>query len=351
MSDASGLDLRALTRYLERAVPGLLRGPLQGRLIAGGRSNLTYLITDGTSRWVVRRPPLGHVLQTAHDMSREYRVMTALAGSDVPVPETIALCHDPQVTGAPFYVMSFVDGMVLRTRQQLESLPAGAPQPLADGMVDTLARLHAVDPPHVGLQDLGRPGGYLERQVRRWGKQLAASHSRDLPELDRLGLRLAASVPASFRAGLVHGDFKLDNVVIDPADPGRALAVLDWEMATLGDVLTDVVNLVMWWDGIRDESGALFAAAPAEVPGFPSSDRLVERYARLTGTSPSSLAWYAGLSSYKLAAIFEGMYYRYTEGFTVGEGFDQLAGLAPALARRGHAALDTGTVSPPSPCT
>ncbi len=347
MTDPHGLDLDALTRYLEQESPGLLAGPLQGRLIAGGRSNLTYVVTDGGSQWIVRRPPLGHVLETAHDMSREHRVMAGLAGSEVPVPDMVALCQDPTVLGAPFYVMSFVDGTVLRSREQLEAVDARAAEVLADAVVTALARLHAVDPAQVGLQDLGRPEGFLERQVRRWGKQLAASHSRDLPELDELGARLRASVPASPRAALVHGDFKLDNVVIDAADPGRVLAVLDWEMATLGDPLTDVVNLALWWDGIRDESGALFTAAPADVPGFPTSARLVERYADLTGTTPALLAWYSGLACFKIAAIFEGMYYRDRQGLTVGEGFSELAGLAPALARRGLAALESGAGSAP----
>jgi len=338
-----GLDLRALAAYLDREVPGLLAGSLTGHLIAGGRSNLTYLVTDGSRTWVVRRPPLGHVLETAHDMGREHRVMAALADSEVPVPDMVALCRDPDVLGAPFYVMSFVDGTVFRTEGQLAELSPGAAGAVADGLVDVLARLHAVDPAAVGLGDLGRPSGYLERQVRRWGKQLESSRSRDVPALEELGRRLAAAVPASSRAALVHGDYKLDNVVVDPADRSRVLAVLDWEMATLGDPLTDLVNVVLWWDGVRDADGVPFAAVPAEVPGFPPSSRLLERYATATGADLRALPWYLGLVCYKLAAIFEGMYYRDTQGLTVGEGFDRLAGLAPALAQRGHDLLDGGS--------
>ncbi|MDP9458710.1 MAG: phosphotransferase family protein [Actinomycetota bacterium] len=340
--DPHGLDLAALTAYLRDEAPGLLAGPLSGRLVAGGRSNLTYLVTDGVGTWVVRRPPLGHVLETAHDMGREHRVMAGLRGSQVPVPEMIALCRDPEVIGAPFYVMSFVAGTVYRTRDQLAEVSPSGARELADGLVDVLANLHAVDTQAAGLADLGRPAGYLERQVRRWGKQLDASHSREVPDLASLGRRLAESVPVSRRMALVHGDYKLDNVVVDPADHGRVLAVLDWEMATLGDPLTDLVNVVLWWDGVRDTEGVPFAAVPAEVPGFPSSTHLLDRYATASGDDLQGLPWYMGLACYKLAAIFEGMYYRDTQGLTVGEGFDRLASLPPALARRGHEVLDRG---------
>lgn len=340
--DVQGLDLGRLTAYLDREVPGLLTGPLRGRLIAGGRSNLTYLVTDAVGTWVVRRPPLGHVLETAHDMGREHRVMAALAGSPVPVPEMVALCRDVDVLGAPFYVMSFVDGTVYRAQEQLAGVAQAEAEAVADGLVDVLARMHDVDPRALGLGDLGRPDGYLERQVRRWGKQLEASHSREVPGLDDLGRRLASPVPQTRRVSLVHGDYKLDNVVVDAADPGRVLAVLDWEMATLGDPMSDLVNLVLWWDGVRDDGGAPFAAVPAEVPGFPPSRRLLDRYAAATGAELTSLSWYLGLACYKLAAIFEGMYYRDVQGLTVGEGFDRLAGLPPELTRRGHQALDGG---------
>lgn len=340
--DPPGLDLVALTAYLAGTLPDLLVGPLRGRLIAGGRSNLTYLVTDGVGSWVVRRPPLGHVLETAHDMSREYRVMAGLWESRVPVPQMVALCDDAAVVGAPFYVMSYVEGTVYRTDEQLSATSPIQATELADGLVDTLADLHAVDPDAIGLGDLGRPAGYLERQVRRWGKQLAASHTRDVPGLDDLGRRLAQAVPQTQRTALVHGDYKLDNVVVDSAVRGRVLAVLDWEMATLGDPLSDIVNLVLWWDGVRDLDGVPFAAIPADVAGFPPSSSLLDRYAGRTRADLGALPWYLGLACYKLAAIFEGMHYRETQGLTVGEGFERLAGLAPALALRGHELMDAG---------
>ncbi len=332
-----GLDPAALESYLHRAAPGTLAGPLSAQLVAGGKSNLTYVLGDGRSQWVLRRPPLGHVLETAHDMAREHRVMAALGASEVPVPHMVTLCADPEVLGAPFYVMSFVGGTIYRTQEQLAAVSRADADRLADDLVDVLARLHAVDPASVGLGDLGRPEGYLERQVRRWGTQLAGSRSREVPGLDALGARLAERVPASRRTGLVHGDYKLDNVVVAPTG---IVAVLDWEMATLGDPLMDLVNMVGWWDGIRDTDGTPTSAAPADQPAFPPSTRLLDRYASATGADLDDLPWYTGLFCYKLAAIFEGIHFRETQGLTVGEGFDELAGLGPALAARGHAALD-----------
>lgn len=332
-----GLDLVVLTAHLSRTRPGLLAGPLDAALVAGGRSNLTYVLTDGRGRWVLRRPPLGHVLETAHDMGREHRVMSALAGTQVPVPQMVLLERDPEVLGAPFYLMAFVDGTVFRSEAQLSAVAPAAGAALADDLVDTLARLHAVDPGAVGLAELGRPSGYLARQVRRWTTQLAASHSREVPGLDELGRRLADTVPPDSASRIVHGDYKLDNVVV--GDHSSVRAVLDWEMATLGDPLTDLVNAALWWDGVLDTDGRPIAAVPAAVPTLPGSDRLLERYARTTGADLSTLPWYQGLACFKLAAIFEGMHHRSTLGLTVGEGFDGLGGLAPALARRGHDAL------------
>lgn len=328
--------MAALTTYLAQSAPDLLRGPLSAELVAGGRSNLTYRITDGHERWVLRRPPLGHVLETAHDMGREYAVMTALAGTDVPVPRTVTMCTDSTVLGAPFYVMSFVDGTVFRSADQLAALTAAAAGDLADQLVDVLVRLHSLEPAAVGLSELGRPSGFLERQLRRWGTQLEASRSREVPGLIQLGERLARALPPDGEPRLIHGDYKLDNVVVATG----VAAVLDWEMATLGDPLTDLVNLAIWWEGVQDTDGHQIAAVPAAAASFPPVDRLVNRYQALTGADLDLLPWYFGLACFKLAAIFEGMHYRQMQGLTVGEGFDRLAGLAPALARRGHDALD-----------
>ena len=332
----AGLPLRPLEEHLRSALPGLLRGPLSATLVAGGRSNLTYVLTDGHERWVLRRPPLGHVLETAHDMGREHRLLAALAPTDVPVPRPLLLAG-PEVVGAPFYVMEHADGDVLRDRAQLERLDAAAATALADELVDVLVRLHRLDPEQVGLGGLGRPAGYLERQLRRWARQLEASHSRDLPELTRLAERLGQSLPAHSGAAIVHGDYRLDNVVVDPVQ-GHVVAVLDWEMATLGDPLTDVASTVVWWDGMAGLDSPV-AAVPAEVPGWPGSDHLLASYRRQSGTDLDALPWYLGFAFFKIAAIFEGIHYRSRAGLTVGEGFERLGELVPPLVERGHAAL------------
>lgn len=331
-----GLSLPAVEEHLRQARPGLLHGPLTAQLVAGGRSNLTYLLTDGRQRWVLRRPPLGHVLETAHDMSREHRLLEALFPTDVPVPRPLLLAG-PDVLGAPFYVMEFADGQVLRERSQLAALDAPTAGALARELVDVLVRLHRLEPEQVGLGDLGRPGGYLERQLRRWTRQLEASHSRDLPELARLAERLGARVPSSQRDSIVHGDYRLDNVVVDP-DRGRIVAVLDWEMATLGDPLADLASTVVWWDGMRGLDTPV-AAIPADVDGYPDSDELVAAYARLSGLDLAPLPWYLGFAFFKIAAIFEGIHFRARQGLTLGEGFERLGDLVPPLVERGHAAL------------
>lgn len=323
-----GVSVPALEAFLREH--GLLAGPLRVELLAGGRSNLTYLLSDGTGRWVLRRPPLGHVLATAHDMDREFRVLRALHPSGVPVPEPIV----QGVADVPFYVMEFAEGSVLRERHQLEPFGGEGATRLADALVETLARLHDTDPAAVGLGELGRPDGYLERQLRRWARQLRDSHSRDLPELTALGERLAERVPRRSAAAIVHGDYRLDNLVVDPAS-GRVAAVLDWEMATLGDPLTDLASAAVWWDGPESP----VAATPGTVPGFPGGDFLVEAYARHSGRDLAGLPWYLAFACYKIAAIFEGIHYRARQGLTVGEGFDRLGALVPALVDRGHAAL------------
>ena len=331
-----GLPLAALEAHLRSALPGLLHGPVSAQLVAGGRSNLTYVLTDGSERWVVRRPPLGHVLETAHDMGREHRVLAALAPTDVPVPRPLLLAG-PEVIGAPFYVMEFADGDVLRDRDQLERLDTAAATALADELVDVLVRLHRLEPQAVGLGDLGRPDGYLERQLRRWARQLEASRSRDLPELGRLADRLGERLPVSQGAAIVHGDYRLDNVVVDPQD-GRVVAVLDWEMATLGDPLADVASTVVWWDGMAGLDSPV-AAVPADVPGWPGSDRLLAAYGRQSDLDLDPLPWYLGFAFFKIAAIFEGIHFRSRQGLTVGEGFERLGELVPPLVGRGHAAL------------
>ncbi|MDT9686506.1 phosphotransferase family protein [Streptomyces sp. TRM76323] len=333
-----GLDPERLRGLLDRELPGLVSGPLDARLIEGGRSNLTYAVTDGTRRWVVRRPPLGHVLATAHDMKREHRVLSALHPTAVPVPRPVLLCEDESVLGAPFYVMDFVPGTPYRTAGQLAPLGAERTRAAVLGLVDTLVELHAVDPQGVGLGDFGRPEGFLDRQLRRWGKQLAASRGRELAGIDELHTALGRDLPDSPAATVVHGDFRLDNVLI--GDDDRITAVLDWEMSTLGDPLTDLGLLVMYSTPL-DVPGAVISTT-ATAPGHPAARELVERYAARSGRDVSRLAWYTAFAWFKLAVILEGIHYRYTLGQTVGAGFDRIGELVPLFIEHGLITLQEG---------
>jgi aminoglycoside phosphotransferase (APT) family kinase protein len=332
VTDLPGLDLPRLRAFLDEAVPGFVAGELTGEVIAGGRSNLTYTVSDGTQRFVVRRPPLGHVLATAHDMSREFRVISALYPTGFPVPETITLGADPDVIGAPFYVMRFVEGSVYRLPGDLAAIGPSAVHDLIIDLVDRLVDLHAIDPAAVGLADFGRPDGYNERQVRRWKKQLDGSRSRDLPELDALHDKLAASVPVTTDGGtIVHGDYRVDNAV---AVGTSIRGVLDWEMSTLGDPLADLALLLLYTGRTADDSTSVLS-----VPGHPDLSEMIARYAERSGRDVSDLRWYRGLAAFKLAVISEGIYYRFTQGLTVGAGFDRIGERVAPLAAQGHELL------------
>jgi aminoglycoside phosphotransferase (APT) family kinase protein len=333
MTDLPGLDLTRFAAWFDEACPGEIGGPLRGQLIAGGRSNLTYEVSDGARSWVVRRPPLGHVLATAHDMGREYRVITALRDTGVPVPLSYALCTDPAVIGAPFYVMSKVDGIPYRDAGQLAALGPARIRAIADQLIGTLARLHAVSPAEVGLADFGRPDGFLARQVRRWKKQLDASRSRPIAGIDELHARLAASPPEESAPAIVHGDYRLDNVLIGSDD--KVAAVVDWEMATLGDPLTDVGLLVVYQRIGNLGSGPMGSAAP----GYPSEAEVLGKYAELSGRDLSDLGFYVALASFKLAVIAEGIHFRYVHGQTVGEGFEQIGTVVEFVVASGLAAI------------
>ncbi|MEU6525924.1 phosphotransferase family protein [Streptomyces sp. NPDC046924] len=334
-----GLDLDRLSALLERERPGLVNGPLSGRLIEGGRSNLTYALSDGTARWVVRRPPLGHVLATAHDMRREHRVISALHPTAVPVPRTELLCEDEEVLGAPFYVMEFVDGVPYRTADQLAPLGPERTRRAVLGLVDTLVDLHAVDPGEVGLADFGRPEGFLDRQLRRWGKQLDASRDRELAGIDELHAALGRRLPRSPAPAVVHGDYRLDNVLIGE-DDDAIKAILDWEMSTLGDPLTDLGLLVMYSMPLAMPDSPV--STTAEAPGHPAPAELIERYAARSGRDVSAVSWYTAFAWFKLAVILEGIHYRYTLGQTVGRGFDRIGDLVPVFIEHGLTTLQEG---------
>lgn len=334
MSGVPGLDLNRLAGWLPSVLPDG-GTDLQAELIAGGKSNLTYTLTDGDQTWVLRRPPLGHVLATAHDMGREYRVMTALQRTAVPVPRMIAFCADADLLGAPFYLMERVVGTPYRRAAELAPLGPERTRRIAEGLVDVLARLHAVDPTAVGLADFGRPDGFLARQVERWRRQLEASRSRDLPAADALYDALASDVPVQSSTGIVHGDYRLDNVLFDHAD--EPVAVIDWEMATLGDPLTDLALMVVY-----QRLGGLLGAVGLDAsaaPGYPAEDEILARYAAGSERALSRLGWYLGLASYKLAGILEGIHLRHSRGQTVGGGFSGIGDAVPPLLDAGLRAL------------
>jgi aminoglycoside phosphotransferase (APT) family kinase protein len=349
-----GLDLDALTGYLtpfsharngaapeSSASPDAGRAPrpglaLRAELIEGGKSNLTYRLTDGSHNWVLRRPPLGHVLATAHDMAREYRVMSALAPTPVPVPAMVTLCEDRAVIGAPFYVMEYVDGSILRRTRDTDKLDDRQRTALADRLIDTLADLHEVDPGEVGLGDFGHPDGFLERQVRRWTQQLERSRSREIPGIDNLAGELATNVPVSQRASVVHGDYRLDNVLVGPDQ--QIMAVLDWEMATLGDPLCDLGLLPVYAVPAPGVAG-IVSDGMGPHNGFPSIESLIRRYADRSGLDVGNLSWYTALGYYKLAVICEGIHHRYATGQTVGPGFDQIGAIVEPLVSAGRHVL------------
>jgi aminoglycoside phosphotransferase (APT) family kinase protein len=339
-ADPPGLSREAVAGWL--SARGLVDGPLTAVLVAGGRSNLTYLLSSEAGPLVLRRPPLGHVLATAHDMAREHRVLSALQGTAVPVPRPLALCTDETVTGAPFYVMTFADGLIVRTRSDAGALPAAGRSAVVLAMMATLADLHAVDPAAVALEDFGRPEGFLARQVRRWGAQLDASRSRDLPGIDELRFRLAATVPSSGPPpAIVHGDYRLDNLVVGPPcapDAYRVRAVLDWEMATLGDPLADLGLLIAYWEGLgRLPASAVAALGPAA--GMPEGSVLVAEYAARSGRDTAQLPWYVALGFFKIAVILEGIHVRFAQGRTVGPGFDHIGEVVLPLIALGLSAL------------
>ncbi len=337
--DLPGLPAAAVDAWLRATLPGIVGDePWTAQLISGGLSNLTYRLRTAGGGLVLRRPPLATALPSAHDMRREFRVLTALHGSAVPVPEALALCTDPGVLGAPFYVMREVPGVVLRTAADTAGLTETQRAAVADRLIDALAALHAVDPGTVGLDGFGRPEGYLTRQLKRWGEQWRRSRTRSLPDMDTLLDRLSARTPPDGRAAIVHGDFRLDNTLVDLSGPTpRIAAVLDWELSTLGDPLADLgLTLVYWHDpGDTERSAIPVAAGLTAHPGFPTAEQLAAGYAERSGADLSALPYYVAFGCLKLAIILEGVHARYLSGRTVGEGYDTVGAAVPLLVARG----------------
>ncbi|MBS1678907.1 MAG: phosphotransferase family protein [Actinobacteria bacterium] len=327
-----GLDPERLAAVLAAPLdldPSL---PLEAELIGGGRSNITVALRQGRREWVLRRPPLGRRLPTAHDMGREFAVLGGLVGSAVPAPRPLFHCDDEAVIGAEFYVMERVDGRILRAPRDVDLDPAAARR-TSFALVETLAAIHAVDYEAAGLAGLGRPDRYAERQVRRWVGQLDSGIRVTAP-LRELATRLEAAVPASSRAALVHGDYRIDNVVLDPADPGRIVAVLDWEMATIGDPLADLGMLVMYWCRPGDRCASEVHEITT-APGFIEREELTAAYAAATGADLADLPFFVALAHFKLAVIVAGIGARMEAGDTLGEGFEQIAEIPDVLVAGG----------------
>ncbi len=322
-ADVPGIDVAPVTAWLEANIDGA-RGPFRFDVIAGGHSNLTFAVTgaDG-SRFVLRRPPLGHRLASAHDMGREHRIISALQPTDVPVAPALGYCDDPAVNELPFYVMGFVEGHVLRDRQAAEGvLSADGRRAASDAIVDTLAAIHAVDLDAVGLADLAKHEDYIARQLRRWHGQIEAQRTRDLPEIDTIHAALAGRIPEQGPATIVHGDYRLDNCML--GDDGSIKAVLDWEICTLGDPLADVGLLLAYWSSADDDQSSLLTSATT-APGFASRDELLARYGTATGRDLAQIEYYVSFAYWKLACILEGVYSRYLGGALGARDPEELA--------------------------
>jgi aminoglycoside phosphotransferase (APT) family kinase protein len=320
-------------------------GQLQDvQLISGGRSNLTYRLDLSDGALVLRRPPLGHVLPTAHDMSREYRVLSALSGTAIPVPAPVAFCADTDVVGSPFYLMRYVDGEVLRTSDDGAHVTPDQARQLSERLVAMLAAIHSVDVDAVGLAGFGRPDGYMARQLARWQRQWELSVSREMPGYDTLVQRLTAGLPQSAAGTLVHGDFRLDNMLVTlQPEPGVA-AVVDWEMSTLGDPLADLGLTLMYWadPGEEDWLQINVGASVTAMPGFLRRAQVAARYAELTGRDISGIGYYLAFGCFKLAVVLEGIHARFLQNQTVGEGFEREGPAVPKLIARAHQMLDAG---------
>ena len=307
-----GIDYLSVSEWLTTQVRGLM-APYTFDVIAGGHSNLTFCVTDAHGRRIVlRRPPLSHGLASAHDMKREHRIISALRDSAVPVAPVLGMCDDPAVNGAPFYVMEFVEGLIVRDQQGAERLATPEIRKRAsESLIDTMVAIHAVNIDHVGLGDLARHDGYIERQLKRWYGQWNAQKTRDLDTIDRVHAELTNRIPPQGAATIVHGDYRLDNCIVSTS--GEIVAVLDWEICTLGDPLADLGLLMVYWTGPKDD--AMVAAYQAtKTNGFLNRDDLVRRYATVSGRDVSHLDFYIAFALWKYACIIEGVYARYLGG-------------------------------------
>ncbi|HEX5588013.1 MAG TPA: phosphotransferase family protein [Acidimicrobiia bacterium] len=319
MSDDDALALVDEALLVERiAAVAPLADEITIDVLSGGRSNLTYRVRSGPHDYVVRRRPMGPVAKGAHDMAREHRVLAALQGSGLPIPTVYGFWDDERVVGAPFYVMSYVAGSVFHGPDDVATLSESQARAISEATVDVLDRLHRVDPAAVGLGELGRPDGFVARRIGRWLEQWRAGDYRDHPLVEPIGAELAARVPTDADATLVHGDYRLGNLLVAVGDQPDIAAILDWEMSTLGDPLTDLAHLLVYWDRTR---GRLTHESQriAEHPGFLSASELAERYATRTGRDLTDLDFYLAFEHWRAAIIKEGIYLRTPDDDELGD--------------------------------
>ncbi len=333
-----GINAELVIPWMRERVPAL-SGDVHFSLIAGGHSNLTYKCEDEAGHcYVLRRPPLGHVLESAHDMGREHKIIYALRDSEVPVPATYGLCQDLEINGADFYLMDHVDGMVLNDSVVGAAVQEADRRTIGLHVADILCKLHGVDMDEIGLGDLGRKEAYLTRQLKRWTRQWEASKTHEIPEMEESCRILTETMPDQIGATIVHGDYRLGNMIVQG---GEVKAILDWELCTLGDPLADVGYILNNWvspgeieqEGEGDQS-------PTAVGGYPSRDEFCEIYERNTGRDLSGINYYRAFSHWRLAAIGQGVYKRYLVG-AMGEDRDvDLEKQKEGVAKRARAALE-----------
>jgi len=338
------LDIARLQPFLQDRLGET--GPITAEQFPGGHSNLTYLLRLGDCELVLRRPPFGSKVRSAHDMAREFRVLSKLHTAYPLAPKALLYCDDPSILNAPFYLMEPIRGLIIR-----RDPPPGVPFPpettgrLSEVFIDNLARLHGLDYAAVGLADLGKPQGYLERQVKGWIERYHNSKTHDLPEVDRISPWLLARMPATHESALLHNDYKYDNLVLDPNDATKIVGVLDWEMCTIGDPLTDVGTALAYWTDPQDpEDFQEIRSAPTTLPGTLTRAQLVERYAAAASRDPGDMIFYLAFARFKVAVIIQQIYYRYAQGLTQDERFAVLPKRIHALMRASWLTAESGTI-------
>jgi len=338
------LDLGRLSSYLSLHLGG--GGAISVDQFPSGHSNLTYRVTWGVREMVLRRPPFGSQVKSAHDMSREYHVLLKLHDAYPVAPKVILYCDDASVLGAPFYLMEPIRGIVLRRELPVGlTLSRAMARRLSEAFLYNLVRLHGLDYSEAGLSDLGKPQGYLERQVKGWIERYHKSATHDLPEVGPVTAWLAQKIPASNGATLIHNDYKYDNVVLDPNDIARIIGVLDWEMSTLGDPLSDLGTTLAYWTDAQDpEEMQKISSVPTMIPGTLTRAQLVERYASATGRDIRDMVFYLAFARFKVAVIIQQIYYRYAHGLTQDARFATMPQRIAVLMRASLRCAESGSI-------